>query len=144
MAEETKLHLATRMMESGIPRNPLYDMGARRVGCFPCINSVKPEMRAMAKYRPERIDYIETQETKVGTQNPFGYCNFFHSKSVPIQFRNKHISGTTIRKQEYKEYDVPTIRDVVNWSRTKRGGKQYDMDFDDLPASACDIGGMCE
>jgi len=143
MDDDKKLHLATKVSEAGIPRNPLYDMGALRVGCFPCINSVKFEVRAMAKYRPERIDFIEKQEVTVGSANPFGYCNFFHLRSVPQQFRNKHISGITIRQKNYREYDVPTIRDVVNWSRTKRGGKQYDMDFD-LPASTCDIGGMCE
>ena len=144
MAEDTKRHLATRIRLSGIPRNPLYDMGARRVGCFPCIFSVKSEVRAMAVYRPERIDYIEEQEIAVGRVNPFGYCNFFHSKSVPAQFRNKHIAGVTMRRGDYREYDVPTIRDVVEWSKTARGGKQYDMDFDLPAASACDIGGMCE
>lgn len=143
MSDDIKSNLMQRIADRGISDNPLYAMGALRVGCFPCINSVKYEMRAMAHYRPERIDFIEKQEAIVGSVNPFGYCNFFHSKSVPIQFRNKHISGTTLRKHEYKEYDVPTIRDVVEWSKTKRGGKQYEMDLD-LPASACDIGGMCE
>ncbi len=144
MADETKAHLATRIAERGIPDNPLYAMGARRVGCFPCINSVKLEMRAMAKYRPERIDFIELQEARVGSVNPFGHSSFFHSHTVPKQFRTRHITGVTLRSKEYKEFDVPTIRDVVEWSKTKRGGKQYDMDFDDIPASACDIGGMCE
>lgn len=143
MAPDMKQQLAGKIIESGIPRNPLYDMGAKRVGCFPCINSAKGEVHAMSKYRPERIDFIEAQESHVGTVNPFGYCNFFHSRTVPTQFRNKRISGTTLRTKEYREYLVPTIRDVVEWSKTARGGKQYAMDLD-LPASACDIGGMCE
>lgn len=144
MDDAIKLQLTARMAQSGIPRNPLYDMGARRVGCFPCINSVKGEMRAMARYRPERIDFIETQEIRVGAVNPLGFCNFFHSKTVPLRWRSKTISGTTIREQKYIELQVPTIRDVVEWSKTVRGGVQYDMDLDLLAASACDIGGMCE
>lgn len=53
-----KAELLEEMTAHGIPRNPLYDLGASRVGCFPCVNSNKPEVRAMTKYRPQRIEFI--------------------------------------------------------------------------------------
>lgn len=144
MQPEIKTLLIEKIVERGIPDNPLYSMGARRVGCFPCIFSVKGEVRAMARYRPERIDYIETQEQHVGSVNPFGYCNFFHANTVPERFRRKHIEGITLRQGLRREYEIPTIRDVVDWSRTARGGAQYDMELDLPPVTACELGGMCE
>lgn len=59
---EHKDSLIESMKRDGIPCNPLYYMGASRVGCFPCINSRKAEIRAMAKFRPERIDFLRKQE----------------------------------------------------------------------------------
>lgn len=133
-----KAELIAKIEAHGIPRNPLYDMGARRVGCFPCINSAKLEIRAMAKYRPERIDFIEHQETSFNNKNKF--CTLFSRNTVPPMHRRKEIVTNSGRKMM-----VCTIRDVVAWSKTAYGGKQYEMDlftFDDLPA--CDIGGYCE
>jgi hypothetical protein len=115
-------------------------MGARRVGCFPCINSRKAEIRAMAKYRPERIAFLADQERRVGKTN-FGLSTFFHRMAVPEQFRRQQVEIDGV------PFAVADIHDVVDWAQTARGGRQYDMDFEDadLPlASACDIGGMCE
>jgi len=63
---EHKVEMTAKIREHGIPRNPLYDFGASRVGCFPCINSRKAEIRALAKYRPERIEFIAQKEREVG------------------------------------------------------------------------------
>lgn len=35
LSQEHKEELIVRMIDHRIPRNPLYDMGAKRVGCFP-------------------------------------------------------------------------------------------------------------
>lgn len=138
LSEGHKAELTKIIQAHGVPRNPLYDMGARRVGCFPCINSAKLEVRAMAKYRPERIDFIDSQEGSFKNGNM--YSSLFARNTVPPQHRTKEVvtaKGETM--------NVCTIRDVVTWSQTAYGGKQYEMDlvtFDDLPA--CDIGGYCE
>jgi 3'-phosphoadenosine 5'-phosphosulfate sulfotransferase (PAPS reductase)/FAD synthetase len=71
MQGEQKAQLVERMRSSGIPRNPLYEMGARRVGCFPCVNSRKDEVRAMVKYRPERIEFIAGMEPYVSESSTF-------------------------------------------------------------------------
>jgi len=113
-------------------------MGASRVGCFPCINSAKLEIRAMARYRPERIDFIALQENSF--DNDSGFSSFFARKTVPESFRSRAVitsTGETVM--------VPTIRDVVDWSRTRKNRPNYyELDLDLPPASACDIGGYCE
>lgn len=138
MQNAHKEYLIEKMKRTGIPRNPLYDMGASRVGCFPCINSRKLEVRAMSRYRPERIDFIEQQEKDF--ENINGYSTFFAKKTVPERFRTKEITTTKDEKMK-----VATIRDVVTWSKTKKNiPDQYEMDFDLPLVSACDIGGYCE
>ena len=135
---DLKTELADRIKGHGIPRNPLYDIGASRVGCFPCINSAKAEIRAMAKYRPERIEFLSEKEHDVGAnRSNVGYSSIFARKTVPVEHRTKEITTT---KGEIMK--VATIHDVVEWSKTAYGGKQYDMDFGELPA--CRLGGYCE
>jgi 3'-phosphoadenosine 5'-phosphosulfate sulfotransferase (PAPS reductase)/FAD synthetase len=139
MQPERKQQLIERMRQKGVPRNPLYEMGASRVGCFPCINSRKAELRSLAKFRPERVDYLEQKEQEI--RNRHGRSTFFARTHVPEHLRSLEVStasGETVK--------VPTIRDVIEWAQTARGGWQFDMDFDDddLPVSACDVGGFCE
>lgn len=140
MSKENKIKLIDRMKKHGIPRNPLYDMGASRVGCFPCINSRKAEIRAMNEYRPGRIDYLRQKEIEVGEHRRDGISTFFARNTVPLNHRTKSI--TTTKGEQMK---VCTIDDVVNWSKTAYGGKQYDIDLyfenEDL---TCSIGGYCE
>jgi len=136
LADAHKDQIIRTMKQHGIPRNPLYDMGAVRVGCYPCIFSRKKEIRAMAKYRPERIDFIEEQENLVHPER----ASFFFRNTVPERHRSKPIITN-----EGEELYICTIRDVVRWSKTAYGGKQYEFDLDlDTPATACDITGMCE
>src|SRR5208282_5122375 len=45
-----------------LPLNPLYSFGVKRVGCFPCINSSKAEIKLISIHFPERIDELREQE----------------------------------------------------------------------------------
>lgn len=138
LTQEHKKEIISKIIEAGIPRNPLYDMGAKRVGCFPCMNSAKPEVRAIAKYRPRKIDFIDDEENSFENGNMFS--GFFARNTVPLAHRSKEITTKAGEKMM-----VCTIHDVVRWSKTAYGGKQYNFDLHipDTP-SACDIGGMCE
>ena len=49
----------------GLAPNPLYLLGAERVGCFPCIAAGRDELRLMARIWPERIDEIRELEAAV-------------------------------------------------------------------------------
>lgn len=42
-----------------VPRNKLYDLGAKRVGCWPCVMSGKAEIANVARVDPEKIKEIE-------------------------------------------------------------------------------------
>ena len=143
LSDAHKKELTDRQEKHGIPRNPLYDMQATRVGCFPCIHSRKLEIRAMAKYRPDRIDFIEQQEVEVGKGRANNdISTFFHPKATTENFRSKDVIA-----KDGRIVPVPTIRDVVAWAHTSRGGKQFQMElaaFNDDPPEICDYRGMCE
>jgi len=149
MLPEKKAKLIGKIVKNNTPRNPLYDMGASRVGCFPCMNSRKAEINSMAEYRPERIDEIEIWENDL----TFDYrsdgggeiSSFFAKSTTPLRFRSKLIIVPDTKKKDY----VPTIRDVVRWSYSGKRARgdmrnQLSLPIIDEPASACDIGGMCE
>lgn len=95
-----------------VPLNPLYYYGARRVGCFPCINSCKAEIRQIAKHFPERIDELRTMERGMRK-----FSSFFAAKTVPKRFRS-----ITVHTKKKGPMKVATIDDVVEWSKTGKGG----------------------
>lgn len=130
-----KTTLIARITAEQLPVNPLYAMGARRVGCFPCVNGGKREVQAVSWYRPGQIAFIAAQEQTVGRE---GFSSFFRATTVPAHLRSR----TVVRGQH--TWRVPTVRDVVLWSRTARGGRQLRLEAELPPASACDLGGLCE
>lgn len=109
----------------GIPLNPLYAMGATRVGCFPCINSNKKEMALLGEKFPERIDQIRKWEGDFNNLN--GMSTFFPRKKVPARFRSK-----TINTKDGKPMKVCTIDDVVAWAKTGWRGKGNAPDLNGL------------
>lgn len=54
------------MKEHDVEPNPLYKMGFKRVGCFPCIMANKDEIYEIAQQFPEHIDRIREWEKMVG------------------------------------------------------------------------------
>lgn len=108
-----------------IPLNPLYGMGAKRVGCFPCINSSKQELRILAKSFPQRIDEIRTWENEFKNLN--GISTFFPRSKVPFHFRSK-----TITTKNGEPVKVCTIDDVVKWAKTGWRGHGESADTNSL------------
>ena len=128
----------------GVKPNPLYAMGARRVGCFPCINSCKAEIRMIATKFPERIAQIrQIEQNFQKSRNKIS--TFFARKTVPLHLRSKEITTADGRTMK-----VCTIDDVVEWSKTARGGRQYELLFDEVDFSDDDFAacpntfGVCE
>lgn len=100
--------------------NPLYTMGFPRVGCAPCINSGKDDIRQWAARFPEMIDKVREWERSVGRT--------FFAPCVP-------------------GLEINWIDDVVEWSKTARGGRQYLLPVveADAAAGACSSKyGLCE
>ena len=91
----------------GVPPNPLYAMGAKRVGCYPCIMSRKSEIANIAANWPERIEQLALAEKTCG-----GGSTFFKRDKTPVRYRSLSVDckdGRTVK--------VPTIADVVRWAQ---------------------------
>lgn len=112
----------------GIRWNPLYEQGMGRVGCMPCINVNKDELAKIANRFPEQIDRIERWEELVSKAAKRGCATFFAIKGEDDVSLEKH-----------------GVRNQVAWSRTTRGGKQYDLIKMSEEGSGCQsVYGLCE
>ena len=113
---------------AGIKPNPLYLQGMERVGCMPCINCSKPELRAIAKRFPHHIERIAEMERLVSQVcRPRSPVSFFH------------------RGTQGHQGEASTIHHVVEWSMTSRGGRQFDLlAASEVPAACSSSHGLCE
>lgn len=126
-----KIHL-----KYGIPLNRLYEEGAQRVGCFPCIYSRKAEIRNVARISPERIDRIRQVEQEIEAESG-NIASFFAATMIPERFRSK-----PFQRKDGSWTLVSTIDDVVKWSLTgKRAQGSY---LDDPPEPIGCMSGFCE
>ena len=128
----------------GIEPNPLYALGAKRVGCLPCIMSRKSEVANISNRWPERIDMIREVETGGFTNTVHGFSGFFRRTTVPLRFRSKKI-----RTKEGVIMFVCTIDDVVRWAKEKPDWVNKDFKFEFSTqaedATACQTSwGKCE
>lgn len=121
----------------GIPLNPLYALGAHRVGCWPCINCGKTEIRLVAKHRPEKIKQIAEWEARI-TANSKHPATFFHFKTATMPFRTLKFVG-----DDGIVTPVAPIEKIVEWAHTERGGKQQRLDLDEPKACWMNYG-ACE
>lgn len=112
LATWTKAQVFGFVKGRGEEINPLYTLGFGRVGCAPCVNSNKEDVRLWAGRFPEMIDKVRQWEQDAGRA--------FFPPCVPDKAIN-------------------WVDEVVEWSKTKHGGKQYN-----LPLLEADIqSGMC-
>jgi len=113
----------------GLAPNPLYLRGATRVGCWPCIFARKAEIKLVAELSPERIDAIRELELSLPPMAP--------TDEHPAPLPRTYFHGKTTRE------GMPhPIDEVVEWSRTARGGKQFLL-LDTEPPG-CIRWGLCE
>ena len=103
--------------------NPLYALGASRVGCWACINCRKEEVRLIADLTPEHIARMREWERLVAAASKYGEATFFPAMTD---------SADRTRRDRYSGID-----DIVEWSRTSRGGRQFDMFFQQQAGGGC-------
>lgn len=108
------------MKRFGVEPNPLYKMGFARVGCFPCVNCRKEELRLIAEKFPYVIHQIKEWEEIVSDASLRGKSTFFPITS-----------------------DRDGILDEVEWSKTSRGGRQYQLDLEET-TTCKSVYGLCE
>lgn len=116
----TKKECFDFVVARGEEYNPLYKMGFGRVGCAPCINAGKDDIRLWACRFPAMIDKVRAWEKEVGRT--------FFPPCVP---------GMRIN----------FIDEVVQWSKTTHGGKQMALPFVEAEAEAHSCSskyGLCE
>lgn len=117
--------------QRGVRHNPLYEQGMNRVGCMPCINCSKPELRAIALRFPEHPLRVSNWEAIVGMCAKRGYSTFMadahEAKDRRVVFADLNIWSR------------------IEWSRTTRGGKQLDLLIDLDEAEGCSSSyGLCD
>jgi 3'-phosphoadenosine 5'-phosphosulfate sulfotransferase (PAPS reductase)/FAD synthetase len=109
---------------AGVPMNPLYHLGAERVGCWPCIHAGKTEIALVARHDPERIARIAAIEADIG-QTMFVLRETRKGKA-----------------EDDPDVCIPTpIQEMAKWALTSRGGKVIPL----WPApTGCQRWGTCE
>ena len=122
------------MRYADVKPNPLYSLGMGRVGCMPCIFQNKKGISEIARRFPEVIERLREWERLVGGCNKSGYSAFF----TPRTHNTKHTP------KEF--YDKANIIATVDWSFTKHGGKEYDLELFEEPEACSSVHavGLCE
>lgn len=77
--DKTAQEVIDFILSKGFKPNPLYYMGFRRVGCFPCIMCRLGEVKQMATETPEYVDRLQSAEDMVGR-------TFFAPDTIPQSF----------------------------------------------------------
>lgn len=122
-AEQTLTFAAER----NVVHNPLYTQGMGRVGCMPCINVNKKELREIAQRFPEHIERIRNWEQLVAQASKRGAATF--------------IPAPGIKPREAKDHGILS---VVQWAYTTHGGKQLDL-LAMEPSNGCKSSyGLCD
>lgn len=126
----------------GIDWNPLYEQGMGRVGCMPCIHTGKNELREIARRFPDEIDRVARWEHLVAKASKRRAGSFFDSERVTAQNGAAVVPDTNQGIAE-----SASIARAVEWSRTSRGGQQYDLiavvEAGEAPVCAS-VYGLCE
>ena len=112
--------------------NLLYSRGCSRVGCMPCIHARKSEILSISKYFPDEIDRMAEWERRVSLASKRQQSTFFAADKTPGAHRGD------------RNMPVPDIREVVEWSRTGRGGKQFDLFSHGDSPQCSSLYGLCE
>lgn len=120
IAAWTKAQCFEFVKAAGEAVNPLYSMGQSRVGCSPCHQRNKDDIRAWAAFRPDEVGKVRAAEQRTGRT--------FFPPMVPGMAMN-------------------FIDDVVSWSRTTRGGRQLALPIVEAEATGGGCSsryGLCE
>lgn len=145
----------------GIEPNPLYTQGASRVGCMNCVLSTKEEISETAARWPEHIEKHHAWEKKVRLASRWVHWMSVGTESqawmkefdLPLG-RSVQLYGLEpgVQRIEWSGFygprgnmGAPSALDVVEWAKTGRGGKVYDLVKASLDTAVCSSRyGLCE
>ena len=141
----------------GLRPNPLYLLGAERVGCWPCIHARKAEIRLISESDPARIDEIRRLEAEAHQMAEARYAargetfaSLGYMRPTFFQAPLGEMCPKCKGQNEACEKCAGTgsirpmwpIDKVVTWSKTSRGGRQLEIFADHT--DGCVRWGMCE
>lgn len=113
LVDATAAQVFALAQSRGVQPNPLYLQDMSRVGCMPCINCNKAELRAIAARFPEHPARIAEWERIVGQCSKRGYSTFMVD-AHPAKDRRVVFADLNIWAR-------------VEWSKTSRGGRQRNL-----------------
>lgn len=118
----------------GVRWNPLYEQGMGRVGCMPCVNCRKDELREIAARFPDEIARVAEWERIVSAAAKRGSSTFFSTATDP-----------TITVKDGITVEEHGIMRLVEWAQTARGGRQFDLLTAASESEKCSSAyGLCE
>lgn len=105
--------------------NPLYYMGMKRVGCFPCVMANQSEIKQMVEFTPEYITRLNEAEIKADS-------SYFPPNYIPVRF-------CSMTAENGKKY--PSATDVVNYVMREATLDMFELETD---KSCMSFYGICE
>ncbi len=124
--------------------NPLYKEGMGRVGCMPCIHATKGETFEIARRYPEELARLAEWERLVGDGSKRGVSTFFDARVVQRHLGLPKITADNVYQVSAKTHGV---YQYLEWAKTARGGRQYDLikaiEIDSAPTCKS-MYGLCE
>ncbi|MGC0154576.1 phosphoadenosine phosphosulfate reductase family protein [Chromobacterium vaccinii] len=115
-----------------IKPNPLYLSGMNRVGCMPCHNAGKKEITQIDARFPQYLEEKARWEMLVGQASKRGFSTFFNKELHEENYADRRV------------HKANEISAVVQWAKTSRGGRQYDLLADiDEPTACASSYGLC-
>lgn len=118
----------------GIKPNPLYKMGFGRVGCMPCVNAGKDELKELSLRFPEEVERVRLWEELVSKASRRGSTTLFTATDDPMVIATDDI-----------HYKTHGIERRIEWAQTTRGGRQIDLLASLSEPTACRSAyGLCD
>ncbi|OHT18714.1 MULTISPECIES: phosphoadenosine phosphosulfate reductase domain-containing protein [Sphingomonadales] len=118
----------------GLRHNPLYTMGMSRVGCSTCIMVRKRELRQWAMRFPAEVDRVREWERLVGIVS---------RRTAALGTPASLLAAATV-PGDPDDHGRATIDRAIDWSRTSRGGRNYDLFLAQEQRDADEDGLLCD
>ena len=133
LVEWTAKDVFSYCQSQGVQPNSLYLQGMGRVGCMPCINAGKDEIREISVRFPEHLEEKVRWEWLVGQASKRGFSTFF----------NKELHDGA--KADRRIHNANRVESVIVWANTGRGGRQQTFFSEFIEPSACSSAyGLCD
>jgi len=128
----------------GIKPNPLYVQGCGRVGCMPCVNVSKGELREIGSRFPDQIARVREWEAMVSEASKAGASTFLPAVTDPVIK-----AAIKAAKKDGQTFVIDTaqhgIDRMVEWANTNRGGRQFDVESLIVDLKTCSSSyGLCD